>query len=66
MFIFIGTALMIHVGVLSTNLPRGYPKVVDCSVGGRQTWSLMVKARTQDTDLDRFGPPEYRNTLCSF
>jgi hypothetical protein len=46
------------VGVLSANLPRGYPKIVDCSVGDRRTWILMVKARTRDIDLDRFGPPE--------
>jgi hypothetical protein len=36
------------VGVLSANLPRGYPKVVDCSVGGHWNWSLMIKARIQD------------------
>ncbi|KAG2598583.1 hypothetical protein PVAP13_5KG294507 [Panicum virgatum] len=27
--------------------------------GDRQIWSLMVKARTQDTNLYKFGPLEY-------
>jgi hypothetical protein len=35
-----------------------YPKVGDYLVRDRRIWNLKVNARTQDTNLDRFGPLE--------
>lgn len=46
------------VGVLYRQPTEGYPEVIDWLVGDRRTWNSNVKARTQDTYLYRFGPPE--------
>ena len=36
----------------------GMPQVGDCLGADRQIWNSKVNARTQDTNLDRFGPLE--------
>ena len=46
------------VSVLATEPTKGVPEVVDCAVEDRQTWNSKVCARTRDTYLYRFGPPE--------
>jgi len=47
-----------NVGDLYWPSTKGVPEVAECVAGDRRTWNLKVKARTRDTDLDRFGPLE--------
>ena len=52
---------MIYIG----NLLKGVPEVADRVVGDRRIWNSKVNARTQDTDLYRFGFARVANpTSC--
>lgn len=53
-----GDALKLLLVFYTRQPTEKYPEVVDLLVGDRRTCNMKVKARTQDTDLYRFGPPE--------